>query len=69
MQISRASSRDHHSREDIQKIINAQMPREQRNLLADDIILNDGSIEALDQKIAQLHEKYVNTCVFKKSIS
>ena len=69
MQISRASSRDHHSREDIQKIINAQMHREQRNLLADDIILNDGSIEALDQKIAQLHEKYVNTCVFKKSIS
>ncbi len=69
MQISRASNRDHHSREEIQKIINVQMPREQRNLLADDIILNDGSIEALDQKIAQLHEKYVNTCVFKKSIS
>ena len=69
MQISRASKRDHHSREDIQKIIAAQMPREQRNLLADDIILNDGSIDSLDKKVTQLHEKYINTCVFDKSNS
>jgi len=69
MQISRASKRDQHSREDIQKIIAAQMPREQRNLLADDVILNDGSIDSLDRKVTQLHEKYINTCVFDKSNS
>ena len=69
MQISRASKRDHHSREDIQKIIAAQIPRERRNSLADDIILNDGSIDSLDKKVTQLHEKYINTCVFDKSNS
>ena len=43
------------------------MPREKRNALADDIILNDGLIEELKDKIKQIHEKYINTCVIDNS--
>lgn len=67
MQISRASKRDGLSESDIQKIIDIQIPREKRNALADDIILNDGLIEELKEKIKRVHEKYINTCVIDNS--
>lgn len=67
MQIARASQRDGLSREAIQKIIDVQMPRAKRNALADDIILNNGSIAELREKVRQLHERYINTCIFNKS--
>ncbi len=69
MQIDRASKRDGLSRDAIQKIIDVQMPREKRNARADEVILNDGSIAELKEKIKQLHEKYMNTCVINKSNS
>ena len=69
MQIARASKRDGRSEGDIQKIIDVQIPRAKRNSLADDIILNDGSIEELREKIKQAHEKYINTCAINKSNS
>ena len=52
--------------EEVKRIIAAQMPREQRNQRADDILLNNGSLQELEQKVAQLHEKYMNTCIFNK---
>ena len=67
MQIARASKRDGLLEADIQKIIEVQMSRTKRNSLADDLILNDGSIEELRQKIKQLHEKYMNTCTIDNS--
>lgn len=67
MQISRASQRDRLSELDIQKIIDVQIPREKRTTLADDIILNDGSIEELKEKIKQVHGKYINTCAIDNS--
>jgi len=67
MQITRASKRDGLLEADIQKIIDVQMSRTKRNSLADDLILNDGSIEELRQKIKQLHEKYINTCKIDNS--
>ncbi len=67
MQITRASKRDELLEADIQKIIDVQMSRTKRNSLADDLILNDGSIEELRQKIKQLHEKYINTCTIDNS--
>ena len=67
MQIARASKRDGLLEADIQKIIDVQMSRTKRNSLADDLILNDGSIEELRQKIKQLHEKYINTCTIDNS--
>ena len=67
LQIARASKRDGLLEDDIQKIIDVQMPREKRNALADDIILNDGSIEELKEKVKQVHEKYIHTCVIDNS--
>lgn len=67
LQIARASKRDGLLEADIQKIIDVQMPREKRNALADDIILNDGLIEELKEKIKQVHEKYINTCLIDNS--
>ena len=65
-QIDRASKRSGLSETEVKKIINAQMPREQRNQLADDVLTNNGSLEQLREKVAQLHEKYINTCAFDK---
>jgi dephospho-CoA kinase len=67
LQIARASKRDGLLEADIQKIIDVQMPREKRNALADDIILNDGLIEELKEQIKQVHEKYINTCLIDNS--
>lgn len=67
MQIARASKRDGLSRDAIQKIIDVQMSREKRNTLANDVILNDGSIAELEEKIRQVHEKYINTCAIDQS--
>jgi dephospho-CoA kinase len=67
LQIARASKRDGLLEADIQKIIDVQMPREKRNALADDIILNDVSIEELKEKVKQVHEKYIHTCVIDNS--
>jgi dephospho-CoA kinase len=65
-QIDRASKRSGLSETEVKKIIDAQMPREQRNQLADDVLTNNGSLEQLREKVAQLHEKYINTCAFDK---
>ncbi len=51
LQIDRASQRDQNSREQIQKIIDLQVSREQRLLYADKVIHNTGSIEHLYQEI------------------
>lgn len=69
IQIARASKRDGLSQEAIQRIIDVQMPRAQRNALADDIIANNGSMTDLREKVRQLHERYINTCIFNKSNS
>lgn len=61
-QIDRASKRDGSSKSQIEKIIAAQIPRETRNQLADDIITNNGSLDDLKEKVIQLNDKYRNTC-------
>lgn len=58
-QIQRASQRDGHSIEHIQQIIAAQMPRHQKQQLANDIVLNNGSLDALYQQLKVLHLAYL----------
>ena len=60
LQIQRASQRDRQSIEQIQKIISAQMSREQKQQHADDIVLNDGNLHHLYEKLADLHQHYLN---------
>lgn len=58
-QLQRASQRDGQSEEQIRKIIAAQMPRAQKQQLANDIVVNDGLLEHLHQQLKPLHLGYL----------
>lgn len=59
LQIQRASNRDGQSVEQIKKIIQVQMPREQKIQHANDVVLNDGHLEHLYAQLRPLHLKYL----------
>lgn len=59
LQIQRAAQRDGQNIEQIHRIIAAQMPRKQKQQLADDIVLNDGHLEHLYAHLQPLHEQYL----------
>ncbi|MAR95934.1 MAG: dephospho-CoA kinase [Gammaproteobacteria bacterium] len=56
-QIARASKRDNKSKEDIVNIINNQTSRENRNSIADEIILNDSTLDNLENQVIKVHQK------------
>ena len=58
-QIERASQRDGQTVEQIKKIIQVQMSREDKIKRADDIVLNDGELEHLYQALLPLHQHYL----------
>ncbi len=60
IQLIRATQRDQQSAEQIQQIIQAQMSRQKKQALADDIIINDGDLIHLYQQLAPLHQQYLN---------
>lgn len=60
-QLQRASQRDGQNEEQIRKIIAVQMPRTQKQLLANDIVMNDGLLEHLHQQLKPLHLKYLQS--------
>ncbi|WP_173911752.1 dephospho-CoA kinase [Acinetobacter sp. Marseille-Q1618] len=59
LQIFRASQRDGQNVAQIKNIIAAQMPRSEKQKLADDIALNDGRLDHLYAHLKPLHEKYL----------
>lgn len=60
LQIARAKKRDHATKTDIQKIISSQASREKRLAIADDVLMNDGDLKSLENKVEQLHHAYLN---------
>lgn len=60
LQISRATKRDNSNKEDIQKILNSQASREERLSIADEVILNNSSIEFLKQEVLKVHKIYMD---------
>ena len=56
-QILRASERDNKAKENIINIINNQASRENRNSIADEIILNDSTLENLRNQVIRVHQK------------
>ncbi len=58
LQLDRAVARDKSNINEIKKIIASQIPRAQRLKQADDIIVNEGTLESLKAKVLELHEKY-----------
>ena len=59
IQISRTSKRDNQTKSDIENIINKQATREQRLSIADDIIVNNGSLDLLRNEVLKIHKKYL----------
>lgn len=60
LQIERASQRDGQNIEQIRNIIAVQMSRENKQAMADDIVLNDGHLQHLYAQLQRLHEKYLS---------
>ena len=58
IQLSRTLQRDQSNAATIKAIIAAQISREERRKRADDIIENETDIDALQIRVAELHEKY-----------
>ncbi|WP_445114822.1 dephospho-CoA kinase [Acinetobacter sp. WZC-1] len=59
LQIQRAAQRDDQQTEQIKQIIAAQMPRLQKQRMANDIVLNDGPLEQLYAQLSSLHLQYL----------
>jgi len=59
LQISRASKRDHVEPDDIRKIIQNQISRNDRLVQADDVIVNNEDIEQLVSQVEKLNSKYL----------
>ena len=59
-QITRTMARDNNSEAQVKAIIAAQMPREEKLKLADDIVDNNGTLEELQRAILTMHDKYLN---------
>ena len=59
MQLERTLKRDHSNATEIQRIIDSQMSRAERLALADDVIDNSGTLDALRSRVSELHNEYL----------
>jgi dephospho-CoA kinase len=59
LQVERVLARSGLAAEQVAAIIKSQVSREKRLGAADDVIDNSGSIDALQQQVEKLHEKYL----------
>lgn len=66
LQVERTIARDHNTEEQVNNIIAAQMPREQKQLLADDKIENTGTLTELEQQVMTLHKQYQHLALKQK---
>tara|TARA_B100001250_G_C19642274_1_gene718825 strand:- start:299 stop:895 length:597 start_codon:yes stop_codon:yes gene_type:complete len=58
-QIERASARDAKVEGDIINIINSQATREERLSIADEVLINNNSLENLKKQIIKIHQKFI----------
>lgn len=65
IQLSRVMSRDGVDREMAQAIMAAQLSRQQRLALADDVLVNNSSLQALDQQLQLMFDFYVKMAGIK----
>ena len=60
LRIERVTARNGMNPTEIRKIMATQATRQQRLARADDVIENDGELEQLEQRVAQLHQRYLS---------
>ena len=58
-QIERLLTRDAETEDQARRILAAQASREQRLLIADDVIHNNSTIEAISTQVSAIHDRYV----------
>lgn len=63
IQIARTMQRSHMSEAEVKNIMAAQLSRETRRQLANDIISNNGSLDELQKNVIAFHQKYINPCI------
>ena len=63
LQIQRTMQRNGLNEQAVRAIMAAQVPRAQRNQLADDIIENNGTLDELSQKVREKHKNYLQACI------
>jgi len=59
LQIQRVTQRDQQSEDEVKKIIEQQVSRQQRLQAADEIIDNSGTLDSLKKQIEPLHQGYL----------
>lgn len=59
IQINRSAIRDNTENKEIKKIISKQATREERLSIADDVILNNRTLDSLKEEVIKLHKKYI----------
>lgn len=59
VQIARVMSRDGSSRQEAEAILKAQLSRQERLARADDVIVNDRGLDALEPQVDRLHQQYL----------
>ena len=58
LQVERACARDNNQAEQIKRIINSQMPRQEKLSRADFVLDNSQPLETLDARVAELHQQF-----------
>jgi dephospho-CoA kinase len=66
LQIERAMARSNMSESDVKDMMAAQVARNERLKFADEIIVNDGTLAELQEKVAIIHKKLIKTCIVSK---
>ena len=59
LQLARTMARDGNPEAQVRAIMAAQASRDTRLARADDVIVNDGTLEALDARVETLHQRYL----------
>lgn len=60
LQIARTMARSRLTEAEVRAIIAAQLPVADRLARADDVIVNDSSLEKLAEKVSEMHKKYIS---------
>lgn len=66
LQIKRAMQRSQLTADQVKKIMASQVSRSTRLKMADEIIENNGTLGELAERITQIHEKLIKTCIVSK---
>jgi dephospho-CoA kinase len=66
LQIERAMQRNGSTAASVKAVMHAQVSRARRLEGADEVIDNHGNLAALQEKVGQLHKKFIKTCIVNK---